>query len=29
VHTYGNTLSSSYIPILPGRTLALRLTHNF
>ena len=29
VRTYGNTLSSSYIPILPGRTLALRVTHNF
>jgi len=27
--SYGNTLTSSFIPILPGRTLALRVTRNF
>lgn len=26
---YGSTLSSAFIPVLPGRTLAVRLTRNF
>ncbi|CAJ0802076.1 Metal-pseudopaline receptor CntO [Ralstonia psammae] len=29
IRAYGNTLTSNFIPILPGRTLALRVTHNF
>ncbi|AST89603.1 ligand-gated channel [Ralstonia solanacearum] len=29
VRAYGNTVSSSFVPILPGRTLTLRLARNF
>ncbi|WP_442965516.1 TonB-dependent siderophore receptor [Ralstonia sp. A12] len=29
IRSYGNTLTGNFIPILPGRTLALRVMHNF